>query len=401
MRVSTAQFHQQNIGNILNRQSNTSKLLEQIATGKRVNTAGDDPVASVAIDNLKQQNKLSDQYLKNIDYAKNHLSQTESQLGDAEDIARTLKDQMLSVLNGRHSDADRQTIAKKMRSDLEALQQVANSRDESGNYFFSGFKTDQKPFEFSGSSPRSISYNGDDGVRNSVVADGVALGTNISGSHAFMDAKNALGDYSAKYSSNQSGKFQISEAKIANSSTHVTANYSINFVDDGKGGVNVEVKNGSNTTLAATPFDPKKPISFNGIEIKLDGTPKAGDSVEISPQSNTNIFDTVEKTIALLEKGDVQSEAGKAELAQQLNNLNQGINQIGLARSEAGVSLQNSDSYLARHQDTKLVNTEALAKLEDLDTAKAITDLNREQLALRAASSTYTKVSNTSLFDFI
>ncbi|WP_133407566.1 flagellar hook-associated protein FlgL [Parashewanella tropica] len=401
MRISTAQFHQQNLGNILQRQSNTSKIMEQIATGKRVNTAGDDPVASVAIDNLKQQNKLTDQYLKNIDYAKNHLAQTESHLGNAENIGRSLKDQMLSVLNGTHTDAERQTIAKKMRSDLEALQQVANSRDESGNYFFSGFKTDQQPFEFSGSSPRSISYKGDDGVRNSVVAEGVVLGSNVSGSRAFMDGKNALGDYSAKYSANQSGKFQISEAKIANSSAHVAANYSINFVDNGSGGINVEVKNGSNTVLAATPFDPKNPISFNGVEVKIDGTPKAGDSVGISPQANTNIFDTVEKTIALLEKGNVQSEAGKAELAQQLNNLNQGINQIGLARSEAGVSLQNSESYITRHQDTKLANKEALSKLEDLDTAKAITDLNREQLALKAASSVYTKVSNTSLFDFI
>ncbi|MGB0893984.1 MAG: flagellar hook-associated protein FlgL [Parashewanella sp.] len=401
MRISTQQFQKLSINSVLDRQAATSKLLDQISSGKRVQTAADDPVASVAIDNLKQQNALSSQYLKNIDYAKNHLAQTESHLGSAESIARTLKDQMLTMQNGTHTDAERQSIAKKMRGDLEALLSIANKRDESGNYLFAGFKTGEKPFEFDNSSPAKIAYKGDDGVRNSVVAEDVVISSNVSGSRAFMEGKNALGDYAAKYSANQSGKFQITEAKIVNSSTHSPANYSFHFTDNGSGGVNVEVKNGTTTVVAPQTFNADKPISFNGIEIKFDGKPKAGDSVSIEPKSNSNIFDTVSKAIHLLEKGNVQSEAGKAELAQLLNNVNQDIEQIGLARSEAGINLKNTDSYIKQHTDAKLSNTSALSKLEDLDTASAISELNKQQLALQAASRLFNKVGNTSLFDFL
>ena len=110
MRISTAQVFNQSLTSVLDRQSATSKILEQISSGKRVNTAGDDPVAAIGIDNLYQQNALVDQFVKNIDYATGHLALTESKLGSAEAVVSSAKDQVLRAINGTVTDNERQTI---------------------------------------------------------------------------------------------------------------------------------------------------------------------------------------------------------------------------------------------------------------------------------------------------
>ncbi|MGS0728385.1 flagellin N-terminal helical domain-containing protein, partial [Shewanella sp. 0m-11] len=111
MRISTAQMFHQNINSVTQKQSQTSQIIEQLSTGKRVNTAGDDPVASVGIGNLNQQNAVVDQFLKNIDYAKNRLSVSESKLGSAATITSSVREQVLRAVNGTLTDSDRQTVA--------------------------------------------------------------------------------------------------------------------------------------------------------------------------------------------------------------------------------------------------------------------------------------------------
>lgn len=46
MRLSSAQLFNQSITSVLQKQTATSKILDQLSSGKKVNTAGDDPVAS-------------------------------------------------------------------------------------------------------------------------------------------------------------------------------------------------------------------------------------------------------------------------------------------------------------------------------------------------------------------
>ena len=394
MRISTSQIFNSNTSSILRHQASTQKSLEQISSGKRVNTAADDPIASKTIDNLKQENNVIDQFLKNIDYAEGRLASSESQLGEAETLANNIKDNMLKMNNGSYKQDDLDAIAKELRSDLDALMSIANSKDESGNYIFSGFNNDTQPFSFTNTDPRQIQYAGDDNVKQSMVSDGVLLQTNIPGSSAFMNGANALGDYSVKYQSGQEGDFHIKTAKIDGDAANPAANYSLEFSDDGNGGVNVSVDGG-------TPVAFSNPLDIGDVTLEFEGTPAAGDKLGLSQQSSVSIFDTVEQAIALAESGEMQNPNGQAEMAQLLDNINQGIDQIANQRSVAGVNLKSLENYNDQHQEAKLVNTSAQAKLEDLDMAEAITELQKSQVALQATSSLFSQVSTTSLFDYL
>ncbi|BCV31842.1 flagellar hook-associated protein FlgL [Shewanella algae] len=401
MRISTSQMYQQNLNSILQKQTDTNRILEQLSSGKKVNTAGDDPVAAIGIDNLYQQNALVQQYLKNVDYSKNHLSMAESKLGSAETLVTSIREQMLRAVNGTLAPSERQMIADELRGSLDELMSIANTQDESGNYLFSGFSTDNQPFAFDASG--NMVYSGDSGVRDALVAQGVAMGTNIPGDSAFMKVPNGLGDYGVNYLASQTGDFRVLSAKIDNPAAHVADTYTFNFTDNGAGGVDLEVLDSGGTAVAnVANFDASNPVSFNGIEVKLDGTPAGGDSFTMEPDAEVPIFDTIQQAIDLLEDPNrVNTPEGKAELAQLLNNVDSGLNQLSVARGGAGNNLKSLESYSSNHTEEELVNKSALSLLEDLDYASAITEFQKQQLALNAVSNVFSRVGSVSLFDFI
>ncbi|WP_417762033.1 flagellar hook-associated protein FlgL [Shewanella sp.] len=401
MRISTAQIYRQNVGSITRSQQQSQEIIDKLSSGKRVNTAGDDPVAAIGIDNLNQQNALIEQYLKNIDYSKNRLAVTESKLGGAESIATSMRDRILAAANGTLSGDERQGIADELKASLEEMKSIANYQDESGNYLFAGTNIDTRPFDFSNTN--TIVYNGNNTVRQAIVADGILMDTNVSGEVAFMAAPNAIGDYSVNYSSTQSGDMTIESAAISDPASYVADTYSFNFTDNGSGGVDLTVTDSSGTTVQTTPnFDPTNPITFNGIEVSFDGTPKAGDSLTIEPNDTNSIFDTVQQAIALFENGEeINTPAGRSKLAQLLNNFDSGVDQIRLARGIAGNNLKAVESYASNHTDTQLVNSSAVSVLEDLDYASAVTEFEKQQLALNAASNLFGRVSSVSLFDYL
>ena len=400
MRISTAQMFHQTSSNVLKGQSATSQILEQLASGKKVNTAGDDPVAAAGINNLNQQSALTNQFLKNIDYASNRLAVSESKIGSAETLIQSMHEGMLRSVNGTLTDTDRQAIADEMRSSLEELMSIANSKDESGNSLFGGFKTDGAPFAFDNNG--KVVYSGDSGVRDSIVASGVTVGSNIAGDSVFMNAANALGDYSVNYSASQTGSFTVESAKVTDSTLPVAGDYSFAFADDGAGGLELNVTDSLGVVTTIPNFDPSQPVAVDGIELQFKGTPVAGDTFSMSPETQSNIFDTLNSAISLLEDGaKLNSPQGQSEMAQLLNNVSSGQELMASSRSVAGNSLKSLESYTSSHKEDQLINQSALSLLEDLDYAEAITEFEKQQLALNAVSSVFSKVGSTSLFDYI
>jgi flagellar hook-associated protein 3 FlgL len=400
MRISTGQMFQQSTTSILEQQSATNSIRGQISSGKRVETAGDDPVAAIAIDNLKQKNTLVEQYEKNIDYATNRIGLAESKIGSTESLMDSMREQLLRGANGSLSSNERQMIADEMRASLEELLSITNSQDESGNYIFAGNKTNSQPFAFDTNG--EIVYSGDSGVRKSVVASGITIATNVPGDTAFMNAPNPLGDYGVNYLSSQQGDFNLTGANITDETSHISDIYTFTFIDNGSGGDLQVTDSAGVIATSVANFDPTNSVSFNGIEVKLTGTPAAGDSFTIEPQETVSIFDSFSQAINFLESPQATSSAqNKSQLAQLLNDIDSGQNQVSTARGIAGNNLKGLESISSNHAEEKIINSSALSKLEDLDFAEAITEFEKQQLALNAISSLFSSVGSLSLFDYI
>src|SRR4051794_21947652 len=162
MRISTAGIHHSALTALLNQQSVLSNTQTQIASGKRVQTPADDPVAAVHIMELQRALAESDQFTQNADMAKGRLTLEEQSLADVGSLLQRVRDITVQGNNASVDPASRRMLATEVRSRLKELVDIANRRDANGEYLFSGYATQTQPFAQTGG---TIAYFGDQGNR--------------------------------------------------------------------------------------------------------------------------------------------------------------------------------------------------------------------------------------------
>ena len=70
-------------------------------------------------------------------------------------------------------------------------------------------------------------------------------------------------------------------------------------------------------------------------------------------------------------------------------------------RADVGARLKEVDTAQSTSDDLSLQYSKTLTGLEDLDYAKAISDLNLQQVYLQAAQQSFLKVTSLNLFDIL
>ncbi|MBY6186068.1 flagellar hook-associated protein FlgL [Marinobacter hydrocarbonoclasticus] len=404
MRIATNQFYHLNTTNLLRLQSDANRTLGHLSSGKKIHTAADDPVASIVLENLKQQGQQINQYKANINLANNRLSQQEGRLAEYETLTMNARDLLMQANDGALSDENKKALALDLKETREAILALANNQDESGNFLFGGYQTGAKPFAVDANG--AVVYQGDSGRREAVVADGVSVPVNDTGDRVFMSIPNGSGDYRADYANaTMTGEWFVEQANITNPAAHTPANFTIQFVDDGAGNVNVEVWDDATpptNPVPSQPFDASVPLSFNGMEVQLSGTPEIGDSVTIGEQPEVDIFSSLQDAITMLETpAGLVGEREQAQYAQIIADVGSTLTHASVIRAETGNYLKSLDTYQTQHENLELVAASAQSNLEDLDYAKAITEFEKQSMAMNALSQTFGKVSGLTLFNYI
>ncbi|MGH8186937.1 MAG: flagellar hook-associated protein FlgL, partial [Steroidobacteraceae bacterium] len=146
MRMSTAGMHHNAVTAMLTQQATLSKTQNQIASGKRVQTPADDPVAAVHIMELQRALQESGQFRKNADSASNRLVLEEQALADVGTLLQRVRELTVQASNGTVDQASRRLIATEVRERLQELTDIANRRDANGEHLFAGYATLTQPF---------------------------------------------------------------------------------------------------------------------------------------------------------------------------------------------------------------------------------------------------------------
>ncbi|NNJ98216.1 MAG: flagellar hook-associated protein FlgL, partial [Gammaproteobacteria bacterium] len=138
------------------------------------------------------------QYQRNADFADARLALEETTLSGAVDILQRIRELTVQALNDTQGAPDRGVIAVEVRENVDALLQLANSRDANGEYLFSGFKTGTEPFSHDGSG--NFSYAGDQGQRSLQIGANKQVAVGDSGDDAFMKVDDGAGGISSMFS---------------------------------------------------------------------------------------------------------------------------------------------------------------------------------------------------------
>jgi flagellar hook-associated protein 3 FlgL len=106
----------------------TQSLQNQLSSGRRVNTPGDDPSAAGASMKLRSQRSQDDQYLRNIQDASGRLNVTDDALVQISDRVRRARDLLVQAGNGAVDTAGMAAIGAELSSIQGEVKDLYNTR---------------------------------------------------------------------------------------------------------------------------------------------------------------------------------------------------------------------------------------------------------------------------------
>jgi flagellar hook-associated protein 3 FlgL len=117
-RISTHGMHQNALTAMLRQQATLSQTQNQIATGKRVQTPADDPVAAVHIMELERALSENEQFGANANIAANRLTLEEQALSDAGALLQRVRELAIQANSGSVDASGRRMISTEVRARL-------------------------------------------------------------------------------------------------------------------------------------------------------------------------------------------------------------------------------------------------------------------------------------------
>ena len=406
MRVSSNQFQKVAIDSMLDQQAKLSKVQEQVATGKRITRPSEDPVASAKVVKLNDILKTAEQYQANINSAHSRLTLEESALADTVSGYHRIRELTIQANNASQTNETRGFIAEEMFQLLEELVSLANATDSNGEFLFSGNKGKFKPF--AKNSVGGYDYYGDDGQRRIQIGPRRQIAINDSGSDIFREIRDGNEHFAIMESTQNRGSGVVDPGAVKGHYNQET--YAIIF--DRKPSIDpnepitysVVDDKGNEISPAGQIYNDGNAIEFAGISTFIKGRPEAGDYFVIRPSFHQDIFKTVHDFANALKVG--RSDAADfAELNNHANRIlvfmDSALGKVLETRASVGARLNALDSQENINESVKIQIHKILSEVEDLDYAKAVSELNLKLTGLQASQKAFTRVQDISLFDYL
>jgi len=395
-RISSAGMHDAAILQILAQQAKLARTQEQIASGKRVLSPADDPVATTQILDLTRARAQIEQYGKNTVAATNRLQTAESALADVGSVLQRVRELTLQAGNVTNDATALASIRTELRARVEELQGIANRRDASGDYLFSGYSAQVTPFARGAT---GVAYAGDQGVRQLQIGPDQAVAVSFSGQDVFLDIPEGNGNFTTA-AGVHTGSGSIDAGQVTNSAAWVRGTYTVRF----NAPDSWDVLDSTNAVIASGAYQSGSAISFNGAQVTISGAPAAGDTFVIAPASKESMFKTLDDLASALganPQGPVDRSQLYTDLGSALQQIDQGLTRVLDRRADVGARLSMVDATTESRDSLDVNLAKSLSEMQDLDYAEAISRMNQQMVSLQAAQAAYTRLGQMSLFDYL
>jgi flagellar hook-associated protein 3 FlgL len=286
-------------------QNNLTETQTQLAQGKQLINPSDAPDQAANIQRIKSLLSKQESYMSSLNTVKTRLESEDTTLKGVTDMLIRAKELSIQSANGTLTSLDRKPLAAEMQSLRDEILSLANTKDNNGNYIYSGSRVKTAPF--ASDSNGSSDYQGDQTKMYVRVSEQLSIPLNRSGTDAFTSVNRTTNGITTGV-----GFFQV--------------------LDD----LTTSIKNSDSAGMQR---------GMGEIDKLIDG--------------------------------------------------------VTLAHANVGTDLNVIDQQTSVIDDTVINLKSTLSSVEDLDYNTAITKMNQQMLSLQAAQSSFAKISQMSLFDFI
>ncbi len=400
---------------LMNRQMELlNRLQTQIQTGNKLIDSSDDPVLARTIKMTNDYIDHIQSYTTNIVMGMNRTKLIESAIDGSINSLSRAGELVKSAQSDTKSNSDRASMALELQGILDTLVSQVNTRDTDGNYLFSGMAAKTESFSLTNG---SYTYNGSMQASYIETSSSSNVVYNENGQYVFGEMREGNGIVTVKQgTSPNQGTAEVSIPTMSNPSAYHGEQLTISFVTNSAGEMAYQVVGSISGQVIPPPpatipadapaYKSGMTLSFSGMNMTIQGTPKAGDTFEIAPAGRQNILETLRKTIDLL-KTPINNDSDKAAYHQQLANLSESLtgasHSLSGYLSEVGYRERELDN-IQKQNDTAVFNQkEILSKLQSVDQAEVISDYYGTMNALKTTQESYSKLRDffEELFKYI
>ena len=366
MRITTNMIYDRNLYSLNSANERLNTAYQQLQTGNKFQTAGEDPAGMSQKMALTKEIDLFKQYSVN-------GSLLENSLGHEETVLDSLNTAMLSAQtliqksnNGAISMDDRKAIA----SELEGLQHqmfdLMNSKNSSGEFIFGGNQSKIQPYikDVNG----KYIYQGDPGQRNIQVSPTVQIAANDSGQDLFeivatrrtasattANIKVGIGDQG------NFDNFYKSNYNSALPSNTYTVSTTIGPPDT------YDIKDAGGNTLQTGNYTAGTKIPFNGLELTVSSSAGSSEQFALNPPKNDNILNGMSDFITALRDPAISAEAFEQKIADATVHMKNPRLNIDHGLGELGGRMNSLEQAMGSNEGLSTLNAEARAKVAEAD----------------------------------
>ena len=359
-RISTSGKYTQLVADMQKQLSNYNRLTQQLASGNKLTSITDDPIAAVNILNTNRQLGQIDVFSTNVELAKTELSTLDDLMDLAGGYLSQAWDKAVQANNQTYSENSLKALKVEIDEITKTMVDLANTEYDN-NYIFSGANTKTVPYTIAENG--DIIYNGTphdnpDYIRQTEVADGVFEVINTTGDKVF-------GYYKAQ-GQDADGNNLFTDA-------------------DGK------------TVVEKIAADGSKTYEYE------DGQAYTGDAADLKAKEEySGVMGALKKLSNSIQKVlDGNTEEGYAEMNSTLDMFSDSLNTITTEQTKFG-GVYNRLEMTTSTLDTNNENLSAyLTEIKDIDLTTAITEWMQAQYAYQASLQVTSASMGMSLLNYM
>ncbi|MFQ5737835.1 MAG: flagellar hook-associated protein FlgL [Acidobacteriota bacterium] len=182
MRVTSSLIARTNLENIQRLESRLFEQNQQVASGKKVDQASDDPTGSAKLVRLRDEMSRINQFKRNIIQARVQVSSTADALNSVTNLINSARATATQGLSDTSTD-DREILARELEATLDELISVSSTSVD-GKMLFSGSQISIEPLALVGG---VYVDQGDDQALMVQISDNRSIQINATSSEVFTD----------------------------------------------------------------------------------------------------------------------------------------------------------------------------------------------------------------------
>jgi flagellar hook-associated protein 3 FlgL len=408
---------------MLTRFSQVNKEIElrqtKISTGREITEASEKPIEAVKLSALEQSLTQLKGFQRNTTTAQQRLSLGDTVLASVDNIMAQLRERAISANTDTVSASDLAAIRVDVAQSREALIDLANSRTSDDQALFGGYATDIQPF--TPDTNGRIQYRGDGGQHTLAASETTRLPTSVNGAEVFM---------------------QVDTSDGVASIFDIVDSFEAALLTDGSYASTLSADAGDGLSLSFNGDRVPRDVSFDlqgpSGSMSITATDVVGGSHDqlvsaINEQSSrTGVSATVVggRLVLYAATGTIALSALKIEgvelasreprftimtdgeppktmvptaqtLDAQLEKLVQAGQDIAVSRTKIGARLKRAEDQEAALQSRALALETDVNELGSADLGKVVTELQALLVSRDAAMQAYSRIGQSSLFDFL